>query len=59
MIFTQGDKLVIVASLKLAAMIHDERSKKNLGEGKISDARRDAHFSMECVRLVDILEKAG
>jgi hypothetical protein len=57
MTFTEGDRLVIVASLQWAAMAHERMATKLAGEYKMAEAKQRAAFSSECVRLAEALRK--
>lgn len=58
MILSEGEKLVMVAALKWAAMEYGKTAKHFLSIHNQAEAMRSAHFSMECARIAEMLDKA-
>lgn len=58
MFFTTGDRTVLLAALKWAAMAYDRKAKTDAAEFRAAEAKQAAAFSQECARLAAEIEKA-
>jgi hypothetical protein len=59
MLLSDGDRLVIIASLQWAAMEHSNIARVKARTGEKPEAEKAAAFAGECARVADLIERAG
>jgi len=59
MLLSDGERLVLLASLQWAAMQHEKDARELDRKGKRIEAFQKAAFSGECARLADLFGRQG